>query len=104
MKKPRHISRELILHTRPDCAQYASARSCFFTTKKRSELLKTKLNCGTNEYGFTFIASFKKIGGRVIALFTPGISTYDEDKKTLDFTPSSNLTSSLWLEAKPIGS
>jgi len=104
MKNHRKITPELVRHTRPESEQYASVRSCFFTTKHRGELLKTKLNCGTNQFGFTFIASFKEIGGRVIAQLTPGISTYDDDEKTLEFTPSTNLTSSLWLEPKPIGS
>jgi len=95
--KQKHNQSYLVHQTRPDKHHLVEARSCFYMTKDRKVLLKTKLNCGTNEYGFAFIASFKYVKNRLMATFTPGTSTSSDDGKSFEFTAHTNLTSSLWL-------
>jgi len=95
--KPKKISAFLITQTRPDVSNFTAARSCVYTTPDKQVLLKTKLNCGSNEYGFAFIASFKYVKNRLLATLTPGISTSSEDGKSFEFMANTNLVTSFWI-------
>ena len=85
-----------VFQTRPDYKHITAARSYFFTAK-RKELMTTSLNCGNNEYGYTFFATYKHIGKRLAAVITPGIMTKEESGDTFEFGAITNLTSMIWL-------
>lgn len=91
-------AKQLPVHqTRPEHKHLTAARSVFFTTPDRKELLKMQLDCGGNEYGYRFFASYKYIQGRLAAILTPGIMTKEETGSSFEFNACTNLTSMIWL-------
>lgn len=101
--KPKHkhhtqpVEQLPVHQTRPEPQHRNQARHIFFTTPDRKELLKMKLDCGGNEYGYRFFASYKYIKGRLAAILTPGIMTKEESGDSFEFNACTNLTSMIWL-------